>query len=249
MRQIPILKTKCRTFNLGKEETDLLLLSKPKGSLSPERWISCACASPDSGAQRGRGSSQGPIGGLCSYIWLVPDGKLLYLLKCLPWEFVIGHSPLTLLYQLSASDSIWSTVLSFLKTCCSFGWVKRWFISCPVGCQPALMILSARAHSCPGWREWQLGQPWGLDGPLSFKASGLALKPSSWFGVTICGVIASRPCFETEQTASWFLTSLCRTKHAGETFSAWLFFPGGDVGNAVGLLLSMEPLHSWWSWV
>lgn len=96
--------------------------------------------------------------------------------KNLPWEFVIGHSPSTLLYQLSATDSIWSTVLSFLKTCCSFGWVKRWFISCPVGCQPALMVLSARAYSCLGWREWQLGQPWGwrpgLDGPLSFKASG-----------------------------------------------------------------------------
>lgn len=97
-------------------------------------------------------------------------------LKNLPWEFVIGHSPSTLLYQLSATDSIWSTVLSFLKTCCSFGWVKRWFISCPVGCQPALMVLSARAYSCPGWREWQLGQPWGwrlgLEGPLSFKAWG-----------------------------------------------------------------------------
>lgn len=169
--------------------------------------------------------------------------------KNLPWEFVIGHSPSTLLYQLSATDSIWSTVLSFLKTCCSFGWVKRWFISCPVGCQPALMVLSARAYSCLGWREWQLGQPWGwrpgLDGPLSFKASGQHWSQavdSAWRSVF--SVIASRPCIEAEHTASWFLTSLSRTKHAGKMFSAWVSFPGGDVGNTVGLVLSKEPLHS-----
>lgn len=184
----PFWKQNVELFNLEKEETDLFVVVlplKPKGSLSLELWISCACTSPDTGAQRGQGSSQGPIGGLCSY--MVPYGKLLCLLKESAQR--VCHWSQSLDTSLPAKCCWFNLVDSVLKTCCSFGWVKRWFISCPVGCQPALMVLSARAHSCPGWREWQLGQPWGwrlgLDGPLSFKASG-GTKPSSWFGVTIC---------------------------------------------------------------